>query len=125
MVAKLVHPCRVHLLRRGVLGLFHMLGNTSFCTEQDTALRRIWWSLRQCMPAFSLAPMAPLLLMFRLSHYGMHTVVQRRVRVAACREGCPISLLLSSHGCKIHWGSVCSGATRTVICCLCTEICCN
>ena len=47
------------------------------------------------MPAFSLAPTAPLLIMFPLSHYGMHTVAQRTVRAAACREGCPILLLLS------------------------------
>lgn len=47
------------------------------------------------MPAFSLAPTAPLLVMFMLSHYGMHTVAQRTVKVAACREGCPILILLS------------------------------
>lgn len=41
------------------------------------------------MPAFSLAPAASLLIMFMLSHYGMHTVAQRTVRLATCREGCP------------------------------------
>lgn len=48
------------------------------------------------MPAFSWAPKAPLLIMFVLmSSYGMLTVSQSTIRVAACRDGCPVLLLLS------------------------------
>lgn len=44
----------------GVLGVFHVLGNTSLRTQQDTALHCIWWVVGQCVPALSLAPPAPL-----------------------------------------------------------------
>lgn len=124
MDAKSVHSCRLHLLCGGILGLFRMLGNT-FWTEQDTALHCIWWSFRQRMPAFSPAPTAPLLTMFALSHYGMCTVGQRTVRVVACREGCPVLLLLSVMAVRSIGVMSCSGAIRAVICGLCTDICCT
>lgn len=79
----------------GVLGAFHVLGNTSFWTQQDTAFHRIWWSPGQRTRVLSLAPPAPPLITFVLSHYSMHAVAQRTVRVAACREACPALLLLS------------------------------
>lgn len=46
------------------------------------------------MSTFSPAPTAPLLIMVVLPHYGVCSAAQRTE--AACRESCPVLLLLSA-----------------------------